>query len=201
MKTILSALLVSSAVAFAPATTKSTPSNAVVLSESKFASEVGAMPPLGFFDPLGVVEDGDAENFSRWREIELKHGRVAMLAITGYLYTLAGNRLPGMEEVGSGFKAFDVANLSPEVRGVFPLTLFTILCLEFYVMTDITGDSQFPGDFRNGFDFGWDKQTDEWKRNKRNIELNNGRAAQMGIAGIMIHELMGNLSDLGSMFP
>jgi len=41
-----------------------------------------------------------------------------------------------------------------------------------------------------------DKQTDEWKKNKRAIELNNGRAAQMGIAGIMVHELMGNLGDI-----
>lgn len=121
---------------------------------------------------------------------------VAMLAFTGYITTLAGARLPGMESVGAGFKAFDLANVSPEVRGVFPLTLFTILCMEFGVMIDATGESEFPGDYRNGFDFGWDKQTDEWKKNKRTIELNNGRAAQMGIAGIMVHELMGNLGDL-----
>ena len=121
---------------------------------------------------------------------------VAMLAFTGYITTLAGARLPGMESVGAGFKAFDLANVSPEARGVFPLTLFTILCLEFGVMIDATGESEFPGDYRNGFDFGWDKQTDEWKKNKRAIELNNGRAAQMGIAGIMVHELMGNLGDL-----
>ena len=46
-----------------------------------------------------------------------------------------------------------------------------------------------------------DKQTDEWKKNKRAIELNNGRAAQMGIAGIMVHELMGNLGDLLPVTP
>jgi hypothetical protein len=28
---------------------------------------------------------------------------------------------------------------------------------------------------------------------KRAIELNNGRAAQMGILGIMVHEKLGNL--------
>lgn len=83
------------------------------------------------------------------------HRSVAMLAFTGYITTLAGARLPGMESVGSGFKAFDLANVAPEVRGVFPLTLFTILCLEFGVMIDATGESEFPGDYRNGFDFGW----------------------------------------------
>ena len=52
-------------------------------------------------------------------------------------------------------KAFDIANVTPEARGVFPLTLFTIRCLEFGVMIDATGESEFPGDYRNGFDFGW----------------------------------------------
>ena len=62
---------------------------------------------------------------------------------------------------------------------------------------DITGKGEFPGDFRNGaLDFGWDKQSDAWKRNKRSIELNNGRAAQMGILALMTHELLGNVSDL-----
>ena len=63
---------------------------------------------------------------------------------------------------------------------------------------DQTGDSSFPGDFRNGaLDFGWDKQSAEWQDRKRTIELNNGRAAQMGILGIMVHEKLGNLADIG----
>ena len=40
-------------------------------------------------------------------------------------------------------------------------------------------------------DFGWDKFSDEEKLRKRAIELNNGRAAQMGILGLMIHEING----------
>lgn len=52
-------------------------------------------------------------------------------------------------------------------------------------------------DFRNGaLDFGWDSKSDEWKKKKRAIELNNGRAAQMGILGLMVHEKMGNLGDI-----
>ena len=64
------------------------------------------------------------------------------------------------------------------------------------------GKAEFKGDFRNGFiDFGWDSKSDEWKRNKRSIELNNGRAAQMGILGIMVHESLGNLGDIGLPTP
>ena len=52
--------------------------------------------------------------------------------------------------------------------------------------------SEFPGDYRNGFlDFGWDTFSDEVKLQKRTIELNNGRAAMMGIWGLMLHEQMG----------
>ena len=48
------------------------------------------------------------------------------------------------------------------------------------------------GDFRNGaLDFGWDKLSAETKLKKRAIELNNGRAAQMGILGLMVHEKLG----------
>ena len=45
---------------------------------------------------------------------------------------------------------------------------------------------EFKGDFRNGLlDFGWDSQTDEWKIKKRTIEINQGRAAMMGILGLV----------------
>ena len=65
-------------------------------------------------------------------------------------------------------------------------------------MQDNAGTSTFPGDYRNGFiDFGWDSKSEEWQTNKRTIELNNGRAAQMGILGIMVHEQLGNLNDIG----
>ena len=83
------------------------------------------------------------------------------------------------------------------VRGTLPLTLGTVWFITF-CMQDLTGTAEFPGDYRNGFiDFGWDKQSDEWKINKRRIELNNGRAAQMGILGIMVHEQLGNLDAIG----
>jgi hypothetical protein len=60
-------------------------------------------------------------------------------------------------------------------------------------MKDVTGDAEFVGDFRNGFiDFGWDTFSEEEKLSKRGIELNNGRAAQMGIFGLMVHEGINN---------
>jgi hypothetical protein len=45
--------------------------------------EIGAQPPLGFWDPLGYLKDADQETFDRLRANEVKHGRIAMLAVLG----------------------------------------------------------------------------------------------------------------------
>ena len=41
-----------------------------------------------------------------------------------------------------------------------------------------------------------DKHREATKKKKRSVEINNGRAAQMGILGLMTHEIMGNINDL-----
>ena len=69
-------------------------------------------------------------------------------------------------------------------------------------MKDIEGTgNEFVGDFRNGFiDFGWDSFDEETKLSKRAIELNNGRAAQFGLLGLMMHEqLGGSIPIVGAM--
>ena len=38
---------------------------------------VGALDPVGFFDPLGFAEKADDNTLKRYREAELTHGRVA----------------------------------------------------------------------------------------------------------------------------
>merc|ERR1712061_672782 len=50
-----------------------------------FESELGVQAPLGFWDPLGFTEDGDEMLFKRRRSVEIKHGRVSMLATMGYI--------------------------------------------------------------------------------------------------------------------
>ena len=143
---------------------------------------------------LGLVADGDQEKFDRLRYVELKHGRICMLAVVGYLTTEAGVRLPG--NIDYSGKAFaDIpggfAALSEIPAGGLCQLLFFIGLLEASVMKDITG-GEFVGDFRNDYiDFGWDTFDEETKLKKRAIELNQGRAAQMGILALMVHEQLG----------
>lgn len=90
MKLALFASLLASAAAFAPAKQASA---SVAL--KAFDGELGVQEPLGYWDPLGLVADGDKTKFDRLRYVELKHGRISMLAVAGYLTTAAGVRIPG----------------------------------------------------------------------------------------------------------
>ena len=189
MKCVIIASLLASAAAFAPAKSASK-----VTSLSAFESELGAQDPLGFFDPLGLVADGDQEKFDRLRYVEIKHGRISMLAVVGYLVAESGIRLPGdIEFSGTSFESipngFAAINAIP-AAGLAQIIAF-VGFLELAVMKDITG-GEFVGDFRNGaLDFGWDSFDEETKLAKRAIELNQGRAAQMGILALMVHEQLG----------
>ena len=45
----------------------------------------GSVAPLGNFDPLGFTKDLSVNEIKRFREAEVTHGRVGMLAVLGYL--------------------------------------------------------------------------------------------------------------------
>lgn len=173
MKLAVLSALVASATAFAPAQQSARTSTSL----SAFENELGAQAPLGFYDPLGLVADGDTDKFNRLRYVELKHGRISMLAVLGYIVQESGTRLPGLisydgtkfTDIPNGFAALDAI---PKA-GLYQLIAF-IGFLELFVMKDLIG-GEFPGDFRNGqIDFGWDSFDDETKLRKRAIELNNG---------------------------
>ena len=193
MKTAVLLSLLASAAAFAPSKDAARTSVAVNMG---FESELGAQPPLGFFDPLGITDRGSVTQFERLRYVEIKHGRISMLAVVGYLVTEAGIRLPGdialdgtkFSDIPGGFDA-----LSALPAGGLNQIVAFIGFLELFVMKDIAGTgNEHIGDFRNGaIDFGWNSFDEETKLKKRAIELNQGRAAQMGILALMVHEKLG----------
>ena len=203
MKSAVFAAILGSAAAFAPAQTgkASTAVNA-------FESELGSQAPLGFFDPLGLLDDADQERFDRLRYVEIKHGRVCQLAFLGQIVTRNGIHLSGdIDYAGDSFDSFPngiAAFFGPDAipQAGFAQSVAFVGALELGVMKDIEGTgNEFVGDFRNGaLDFGWDTFDEETKLSKRAIELNSGRAAMMGILGLIVHEnLRGSLPIVGQM--
>jgi len=50
-----------------------------------YESELGVQDPVGFWDPLSFTAHGDLLAFKRRRTVELKHGRIPVLATMGYI--------------------------------------------------------------------------------------------------------------------
>jgi len=178
--------LVASALAFRPVAKVQSSSLNLKMG---FEKEIGAQPPLGFFDPLGLLKDADQARFDRLRYVEVKHGRIAMLAVLGHIVTTKGDRFPGeiaygvpFSSIKSGLQAF--ADIP--AAGILQLVLFIgLLELGFStVQEDIEAACKKEMDKR-----GWNEAK---QRSKAAIELNNGRAAQMGILALMVHEKLDN---------
>jgi hypothetical protein len=168
--------------AFAPAS-KVASSSALKMG---FESEIGAQAPLGFWDPLGLLANADQARFDRLRTVETKHGRIAQLAILGHIVTTAGVRLPGeiaygvpFSSVKNGLAAFDTI----PAAGIAQIVAFIgLIELGFASRQEEIEAAQLKAS-------GWDAET---IAKKKAIELNNGRAAQMGILGLMVHEKLNN---------
>lgn len=94
MKIIAASLLalIGSASAFAPAQTGARASSGTGLDAFSKDSMPGALQPMGFFDPWGLADKADEKTLKRYREAEITHGRVSMLAVVGFL---VGERVAG----------------------------------------------------------------------------------------------------------
>eukprot|EP00579_Thalassiosira_antarctica_P026516 CAMPEP_0202006074 /NCGR_PEP_ID=MMETSP0905-20130828/10929_1 /ASSEMBLY_ACC=CAM_ASM_000554 /TAXON_ID=420261 /ORGANISM="Thalassiosira antarctica, Strain CCMP982" /LENGTH=83 /DNA_ID=CAMNT_0048563759 /DNA_START=354 /DNA_END=601 /DNA_ORIENTATION=+ len=82
MKLTILAAAMASAAAFAPAPMAKTTS-----AVNAFESELGAQAPIGFFDPLGMLDEAGQGRFDRLRYVEIKHGRICQLAFLGQVVT------------------------------------------------------------------------------------------------------------------
>jgi hypothetical protein len=128
-----------------------------------------------------MVYNVDQARFDRLRSVEIKHGRIAMLAVLGHICTTAGLRMPGNENIPSGLKALTAVPKEALLTNIAVLGAFEAAL---YLRT--SDKNEYPGDLRFGT-FKWSASPEE-QLEKRAIELNNGRAAQMGILGLMVHE-------------
>lgn len=182
MKLAIATLLMGSAAAFAPASVSRSNTGLNMVNEL----ELGVTEPLGVFDPLGWLET-EPEAFERRRAVERKHGRVAMAAVVGCIVHNNHIVFDGYLSPSANLKFSDIPTGIGGLKAVPAAGLAQILA--FFALVELAWmpASKYDGDYGVGW-FGEDIKDPAEKARKLNVELNNGRAAMMGIIGNMVAE-------------
>ena len=170
---------------FSSSTVQAASTTALKVSEQ----EIGATAPLGFFDPLGYITDD--EKFTRYRAVERKHGRVAMMAMAG---TFVHNNKWTFDGYLSPSNNLKFTDIDSGIGGLFQVPaagLAQILLFMGFIELAWWPATQLDGDYgiRLGTINNWEKEPSK-KIRQQNAELNNGRAAMMAIAGIITQEVL-----------
>jgi len=193
MTTVALALLESAQAFTAPVMRAPARSTAVTMFEE---GDIGVLPPLGVYDPLGLIETRDMR---RYEIMEIKHGRAAMLGFLHVIHLEAGVRFPGYLSGSAGLKFTDMPKgCFASLEAVPALGWLQILAVALACETGYAGrafsvvkqtDDREPGDIGGE---GWVRYDDPGeKAYKLNVERQNGRAAMMGITGCLAHEILG----------
>ena len=94
MKLLLSSIAVANAYQTALAPRAATQAASAVSMTAITPGDVGTTRPLGVWDPLGLMTKMP-EKYRRWQEMEIKHGRISMLAVLHVIVTGAGYKWAG----------------------------------------------------------------------------------------------------------
>merc|ERR1719352_832640 len=113
----------------------------------------GVTAPMGFFDPLGFSTDCTGGKLLFYREVELKHGRVGMLASLGILVGEKFHPLFGGDIDVPAYKAFQQTPL----QTFWPAVVAAIAIPELYSVFSFEpkGWVEMKTNRRPG-DLGWD---------------------------------------------
>merc|ERR1712087_105129 len=138
------------------------------------------------------------KDYRRYQELEIKHGRIAMLATVGVITTEAGFRWPGYLSKSLDLKFADVPGGALDSYAAVP-AIGWLQIVGFIIFLELaygaTPEGNEPGDVGG---VTWVRYDDPaTKTFKLNAERNNGRAAMMGITGMMVHNALG----VDALFP
>merc|ERR1719428_282213 len=166
----------------------------------------GISGPLGFFDPVGLskpfADPRGAEGRAKFfREAELKHGRVAMLAALGFPVAEKFHPLFGGNIDAPSYLAFQQTPLET----FWPFVVLAIGAIEIQSVSifeepfgpnGVGGDKwwtlkadRVPGDFALD-PLGLYPSDPEEQIEMKTKELNHCRLAMIGIAGMVVQELV-----------
>ena len=201
---IIAASLIASATAFAPA--KQARTSTAVFGDARSPDGLGVDPgPLDLFDPLGLAED--TGSFARRRAVEIKHGRIAMAAFIGMMVQELGITFPGSLDLAGNVPFSSVLDDGmgfPALANVPSLGLAQILVFGAVAETVAMPAGQYTGgpqDLPGGYDgssgtipggYPFTTQIEDVEARDRalNVEIQNGRAAMLGVTGAMMHSCL-----------
>lgn len=214
--TVAFSIFASSVSAFAPQPMKTSKTsldayptvNGWTADPDKFCAGLpGALSPMGEFDPLNFLEDLPVQEIKRYREAEVTHGRVSMLATLGYLVAekfhplfngtvsgAANTHLAQVQEIAPFFFAWLVTAIATAEIGRANVgweepvkAIKKNVNVEGKTWLSKLRDNYYPGDI--GFDPLGLKPTDpEEFAEMQTKELQNGRLAMLGAIGMIVQE-------------
>ena len=206
MKLALASLVAGSATAFSFFPSPAAPAAKAAPATPAFSVETmpGALAPVGFFDPLGFAANADENTLKRYREAEVTHGRVAMLAVIGFLVgeavegssflfdaQISGPAISHFEQIPDGWDALIVTFIGAaeaqraQIGWVDPANAQ-------YDRPGQLRDDYYPGDI--GFDPLGIRPEDPAELDEMiTKELQNGRLAMLAAAGFLAQETANGL--------
>ena len=194
------ALLLAPAAAFQQAA----PSKASAVVAKVFASDedVGLDPFLSMSTvvPSGKFWD-EKESLARRRAVEIKHGRIAMMAFIGMMVQELGITFPGSMTLDGSVKFADIGTGFQAIENIPKFGLLQIVAFGFIAETAAMPATQYTGGPQNlpgGYDgsagtipggYPFTNQIEDPTARTRALtcELQNGRAAMLGVTGAMLH--------------
>jgi hypothetical protein len=176
------------AAAFSPVARMSARRSALKMS---YENEVGVTAPAGFFDPLGLSSNIDQETFDQYRAAEIKHGRVAQLAVLGYIVPEVF-RFPG--EIAPGISFASIPNGVAAIEAVPALGWFQMFFLIGFVDYALTTKgSAAPFTSEAGVK---EFDSEEEATKAANQELNHGRLAMLAVLELLRHDSQGLIGGM-----
>jgi len=149
-------------------------------------NELGVIRPTGYWDPLGLMKRGvegdpdawewkDEATFNKYQNAELKHGRLAMVALTGILAASA-TRFQGEEFMGPAGLAVRETEIAGAIGVIF-------LAAGFAELENGDGDFDDPLDVQSKLGGAWGDLNE-----LRNKEFAHGRLAMSAMLTLWLVE-------------
>mmetsp|Transcript_42514 Transcript_42514/g.77159 ORF Transcript_42514/g.77159 Transcript_42514/m.77159 type:complete len:524 (+) Transcript_42514:83-1654(+) len=157
-----------------------------------FEYELGVQAPVGYWDPLGLAADGDLKDFRQRREVELKHGRVAMYATIGYIVP-EFFKFPGYVSITEELEFANVPNglAACDVVPIEGWLQIIAYCGYLEIVVNQPMNPKEPGNYYRGR-FGANPlrimADEDLRKRSLNAELANGRLAMVAIIGMFFQD-------------